>query len=104
MPSFTNIIGDSELLTVWEDPDFDPCVRALYYARVLEIPIPHWNAYDVKYYAVEMSEDVPMVSMERANTSPIWYMPGHIICSVTGSDPITDIRWQSLGSGYILIL
>ena len=73
--TWTNTIGDSELITVWEDPDFDPNMRAFYYVRVLEIPTPRWTAYDAKYYEVTMSDEVPMINIERAYTSPIWYTP-----------------------------
>ncbi len=71
----TNTIGDSELITVWEDPDFDPTLRAFYYARVIEIPTPRWTAYDVKYFDIKMPSKVPMTHTERAYTSPIWYTP-----------------------------
>ncbi len=37
---YTNDIGDPQLSTVWQDPDFNPTVRAFYYLRVLEIPTP----------------------------------------------------------------
>jgi hypothetical protein len=74
--TWTNTIGDPELITVWTDPDFDPSQRAVYYARVLEIPTPRWTAYDAKRYGIEMSDDVPMWTQERAYTSPIWYTPG----------------------------
>jgi hypothetical protein len=73
--TWTNTIGDSELITVWEDPDFDPDQNAFYYARVIEIPTPRWTAYDAKRYNVKMSDKVPMTTQERAYTSPIWYTP-----------------------------
>ena len=73
--TWTNTIGDPELITVWEDPDFDPQVSAFYYVRVLEIPTPRWTAYDAKRYNVEMAPEVPMFLQERAYTSPIWYAP-----------------------------
>ena len=74
--SWTNTIGDSELITVWSDPDFDPNQRAFYYVRVLEIPTPRWTAYDAKYYGIDVPAEVEMVHQERAYTSPIWYTPG----------------------------
>jgi Protein of unknown function (DUF3604) len=73
--SFTNTIGDPELITVWKDPDFDAKAKAFYYARVLEIPTPRWTAYDAAYFKVKMGKEVPMVTQERAWTSPIWYTP-----------------------------
>jgi hypothetical protein len=74
--SYLNNIGDAELRALWTDPDFDPDQRAFYYARVLEIPTPTWQAYDAKYYGVTMPDSVPMFGQERAYTSPIWYTPG----------------------------
>ena len=73
--TWTNTIGAPELITTWEDPDFDPQEKAFYYARVIEIPTPRWTAYEAKRYGVEMPEKVPMVTQERAYTSPIWYNP-----------------------------
>jgi Protein of unknown function (DUF3604) len=73
--NWTNTIGSTELIGVWKDPDFDPSQRAFYYGRVIEIPTPRWTAYDAKYYGVKMGADVPMVTTERAYTSPIWYTP-----------------------------
>jgi hypothetical protein len=72
---WTNTIGDPELITVWKDPDFDPKLRAFYYARVIEIPTPRWTAYDAKRFNVTLDAKVPMVTQERAYTSPIWYTP-----------------------------
>ena len=60
---------------VWEDPDFDPKMPAVYYARVLEIPTPTWQAYDMAFFDTEMKADVPRSHQERAYTSPIWYSP-----------------------------
>tara|TARA_R110000868_G_scaffold170477_1_gene405776 strand:+ start:3125 stop:4837 length:1713 start_codon:yes stop_codon:yes gene_type:complete len=73
--SYTNAIGDPELVTVWRDPEFDPDEPAFYYVRVIEIPTPRWTAYDAARYADQMDESVPMISQERAYTSPIWYEP-----------------------------
>ncbi len=72
---WTNTIGDGELIAVWRDPDFDPSLRAFYYARVIEIPTPRWTAYDAKRFGIAIPEEVPMVTQERAYTSPIWYTP-----------------------------
>ena len=71
--SYLNTIGDAELRAVWTDPDFDPEVPAVYYARVLEIPTPTWQAFDSKFFGVKMPDKVPMNHQERAYTSPIWY-------------------------------
>jgi len=73
--SYLNNIGDAELRAVWTDPDFNPDVRAVYYARVLEIPTPTWQAYDAKFFGIKMPKDVPLNHQERAYTSPIWYTP-----------------------------
>ncbi len=73
--NWTNTIGSPELITVWEDPDFDPNQSAVYYARVLEIPTPHWTAYDAKHYGTEVPEPAKGLNQERAYTSPIWYTP-----------------------------
>lgn len=73
--SWLNTIGDSELITVWKDPDFDPKQNAFYYARVIEIPTPRWTAYDSKRFGEKMDDSVPMTTQERAYSSPIWYKP-----------------------------
>jgi hypothetical protein len=73
--TWTNTIGDPELITVWTDPDFDASQSAFYYARVIEIPTPRWTAYESKYYNITMPKKVPMITTERAYTSPIWYTP-----------------------------
>ncbi|MEJ2534471.1 MAG: DUF3604 domain-containing protein [Gammaproteobacteria bacterium] len=74
--TWTNTIGAPELITVWQDPDFDPALKAFYYARVLEIPTPRWTAFDAAYFEeARFSPEVPMTVTERAYTSPIWYTP-----------------------------
>jgi hypothetical protein len=73
--TWTNTIGSPELITVWTDPEFDPKVSAAYYARVLEIPTPRWTAYEAKRFGIKMKKEIPMVNVERAITSPIWYDP-----------------------------
>ena len=73
--SFTNTIGASELGAVWSDPDFDPEQRAVYYARVIEIPTPRWSTIDAFRFGVAIPEGAPVSTQERAYTSPIWYTP-----------------------------
>jgi hypothetical protein len=74
--SYTNTIGDPELAVVWSDPDFDKEELAFYYVRVLEIPTPRWTAYDARFYGLtDLPEEIPMVTQERAYSSPIWYSP-----------------------------
>lgn len=73
--TWTNTIGDTELLTVWKDPDFDPSQRAFYYVRVLEIPTPRWTVYDAKYFKLKLGKEISTTHQERAYTSPIWYTP-----------------------------
>jgi Protein of unknown function (DUF3604) len=75
--TWTNTIGDPELMGVWADPNFDPSQRAFYYVRVLEIPTPRWTDYDAVRFGDKMSPEVPMKEQERAWTSPIWYTPEH---------------------------
>jgi hypothetical protein len=73
--TWTNSIGESELITVWQDPDFDPEQAAVYYARVIEIPTPRWTAYEAMRFGVDAPQGVPMTTQERAYTSSIWYTP-----------------------------
>jgi hypothetical protein len=73
--TYLNNIGQAELRAVWRDPDFDPDRPAVYYARVLEIPTPTWQAYDAHFYGITMPPQVPLSGQERAYTSPIWYTP-----------------------------
>lgn len=74
--TWTNTIGAAELIGTWQDPDFEASQSAFYYVRVIEIPTPRWTAYEAKRFGVEMDAAVPMITTERAYTSPIWYTPG----------------------------
>ncbi len=75
--TYANRIGDALLMGFWQDPDFDPAERAVYYIRVLEIPTPRWTTYDAAFFGVDLPDDVPATHQERAYTSPIWYTPGN---------------------------
>ena len=74
-PSYSNTIGAAELRALWRDPDFDPGERAFYYVRVLEIPKPSWQSYDIARFGDSFPEEVTRVVQDRAYTSPIWYDP-----------------------------
>ena len=73
--TWTNTIGAPELIAVWEDPDFDADLPAVYYARVLEIPTPRWTAYEQVRFGITLPPEAEMTIQERAYTSPIWYTP-----------------------------
>lgn len=73
--SYSNSIGQNELIAVWKDPDFNVNERAFYYARVLEIPTPRWPAYDALRLGAELPKNARLILQERAYTSPIWYKP-----------------------------
>ena len=71
--TYTNDIGDVELMALWFDPDFNPTQSAAYYVRVLEIPTPRWSTYDAVTLGLPPDDRVPAIIQERAWTTPIWY-------------------------------
>jgi hypothetical protein len=74
--AYTHQIGDAQLSTVWEDPEFDSTVRAFYYLRVLQIPTPRHTLYDAIALGMDPQQTGhPPTIQERAYSSPIWYTP-----------------------------
>jgi len=73
--TWTNTIGDPQLMAHWRDPDFHPKQPAFYYVRVLEIPTPRWTTYDAVFFGIKRPTNVPATLQDRAYTSPIWYTP-----------------------------
>lgn len=73
--SYSNVIGDAELQTVWVDPEFNANQKAFYYLRVLEIPTPRWVLFDAIRYGAKLLPGTQLKSQERAYSSPIWYNP-----------------------------
>ena len=67
--------GRAELGTVRTDADFDADQHAFYCARVIEIPTPRWTAYDAVRFGDEMTDNIVMVTQERAYSSSIWHTP-----------------------------
>lgn len=71
----TREVGTPELITVWQDPEFNPDTRAFYYVRVLQVPTARHSLLDAIALQEEPPEEGPAVQQERAYTSPIWYTP-----------------------------
>jgi hypothetical protein len=67
--------GRAELSAAWTDEDFEVDQRALYYARVLQIPTCRWSTYDANRLGVERPPGAAAWLQERAVTSPIWVTP-----------------------------
>jgi hypothetical protein len=73
--SWDNSIGEPQLATLWQDPDFDPTQAAFYYVRVLEIPTPRHSLLDAIALGQAEAAGQPDTLQERAYTSPVWYAP-----------------------------
>lgn len=73
--------GAQSLCAVWQDPDFDPAIPAVYYARVVENPSCRWSTWQcLELPAAERPPTCndprfPKTIQERAWTSPIFYTP-----------------------------
>jgi hypothetical protein len=98
--TYENTIGAVELKTVWTDPDFDPSLRAFYYARVLEIPTPRWSTIQAVALGRVPPDGVASTIQERAWTSPIWYSPS----SERGKQAEPGLRVEDLvGKGAVAL-
>lgn len=73
--AFKNSIGAATLTAVWQDPEFNAKVPAVYYARVLEIPTARWTTHLAIANHLPLPKDAPATIQERAWTSPIWFTP-----------------------------
>jgi hypothetical protein len=73
--TYTDAIGATELKGEWTDPEFDPKVPAIYYARVLEAPTPRWTTYLAVKNHLPLPNSAPPTIQERAWTSPVFYQP-----------------------------
>ena len=68
--------GDAQLSALWSDPEFDPSVRAFYYARVIENPTCRWSTWDAIRAGVAPRPTLAKTLQERAWSSPINIVPG----------------------------
>ena len=72
--------GYDQLCAVWQDPQFDPELNAVYYGRVVENPSCRWSTYDCLSLPADQqplactNTTIPKTIQERAWTSPIWYI------------------------------
>jgi hypothetical protein len=73
--TYANTVGAPVLAGVWRDPEFDPRVPAVYYARAIEIPTPRWNTILAVKRGLPLPTHLPATIQERAVSSPIWYTP-----------------------------
>lgn len=73
--TYKNTIGAPMLSSVWQDPEFDPLVPAVYYARALEIPTPRWSTLLALRNKLPLPTRAPATIQERAWSSPIWFTP-----------------------------
>ena len=72
----SNLDGAPSMTAYWEDPDFNPALRAFYYLRVLQIPTPRHTLQDAIALGMDPNETGQRsVIQERAYSSPIWYTP-----------------------------
>ena len=67
--------GAPQLSALWSDPEFDPAVRAFYYARVIENPTCRWSTWDAIRAGVDPRPDLAKTLQERAWSSPINVIP-----------------------------
>ena len=73
--------GERQLCARWQDPDFDPAQRAVYYARVFENPSCRFSTRmcnaggEAAKSPVCTNPAIPKTIQDRAWTSPIWYTP-----------------------------
>ncbi|GAA6150737.1 DUF3604 domain-containing protein [Pseudoteredinibacter isoporae] len=72
--SYTHSVGAKEFSSFWQDPDFNPMHRAVYYVRVLEIATPRHTTFD-KVALGQAAEPNRTSIQERAYSSPVWYTP-----------------------------
>ncbi len=76
--AYRNDIGATELAAAWTDPDFDPSLACVYYARILEIPTPRWSTYDAVKHGLPIPTNAPATVQQRAWTSLVWYTPSEL--------------------------
>ncbi|MEB3251875.1 MAG: DUF3604 domain-containing protein [Cyanobacteriota bacterium] len=96
--TYTNHIGSADLSTVWEDPDFDPTVRAFYYVRALEIPTPRYSTRDAASLGIRPNPVSAVEIQERVWSSPIWYTPSPEQLQRGDRNALTVAKLQQAGA------